>query len=317
MYCEYYYLILTFFMDDKELFLKCKVLSERIMLYRTQFIALLPEVSRRKLYAKHGYKGITEFASKLAGISPDTTRKIMAIAYKIKDNPFLKGKFESGKIGWSKLGVIIPVLTQDNQYDLVKKAETMSKSALEQLVRDYKVQTEFDPGVKTKFRRFSSLLSPKTLVKLRVIKAKFEKIYKKALSWDSAFELIIEALNNVEVKVNTNRSRGRNTVLKTTRYIPTSIKNDVNDRFEGKCAIENCLRSAQVLHHEKPFAVYSDHSQILPYCREHHEIFHYGFMNAEGVVDVYGKLENPMFKEINSKFQFYREEYVKSRRVLE
>jgi hypothetical protein len=304
-------------MDDKELFLKCKELSDKIMLYRTQFIALLPEVSSRKLYAKHGYQSISEFAAKLAGISPDTTRKIMAIVFKIKDNPFLKGKFESGKIGWSKMAVIIPVLTEANQFDLVRKAETMSKPALEQLVRDYKVQTKFDPGVKSKFSRFSSLLSPKTIVRLRVIKSKFEKIYKRVLTWDAAFDLILEALDNVEL-IRKSKSKSNFNKLKTaTRYVPVEVKNKVYDEFQGKCSVETCLRSAQVLHHGKPFAVYRDHSQILPYCREHHEILHYGFMNAKGEVDVYGKLEDPVFKEVNSKFQFYREEYVRSRRVRE
>ena len=85
-------------MTNKELYTRCLELSYKIREYRNQFIALLPEVAARELYLEHGMHSVYEFASKLAGLSHDTVRKVLKLNVDLGSSPVLKEKFLKGEI---------------------------------------------------------------------------------------------------------------------------------------------------------------------------------------------------------------------------
>ena len=190
--------------SDKQLYDECVRLSNALKLYRNQFIALLPEVNKRQLYKSHGMHSIFEFGAKLAGLSHDTVRKVLKLKNDLACKPTLNSLFDSGEIGWSKLAVVSKISTPQNEQLLASKLHTMSKSALEVLVKDA------DPGVgKTEREKFSVKIPPQILAKMRVAKLKLEKEADKIKRFEQFKQVNYEKIINEEIRPSVNEKMSR------------------------------------------------------------------------------------------------------------
>ncbi len=60
------------------------------------------------------------------------------------------------------------------------------------------------------------------------------------------------------------------------RHIPAAIQKTINEIFGTKCAMPNCGKPAEQIHHEKPFTKYKSHDPqtLKPLCKGHHELWH-------------------------------------------
>jgi hypothetical protein len=74
---------------------------------------------------------------------------------------------------------------------------------------------------------------------------------------------------------------GRNTqgpggIKKPSRYIPVKIKNLLKKEYGEKCAVPDCKKSKQTIHHTNRFALAGTHDPhyLAPLCKEHHLIAH-------------------------------------------
>jgi hypothetical protein len=218
---------------------------------------------------KHGLHSIYEFGAKLAGLSNETVSRVLKLEENLVDKPILKGMFASGETGWSKLEVAVKIVTSQNEAEIAKKLVTMSKSALETLVKDIKSLNTFRYEVV--LESFPVKLNSKTMNRLKVLKLNFEKKQKRPLSWEQLLNMMLDQCEHLpKKKIRTTRK------LKIkTRYIPAAIKSEVLAKTEQMCGHSNCNRAAQVLHHEIPFAVSGNHESLIPLCREHHDIVHH------------------------------------------
>lgn len=71
-----------------------------------------------------------------------------------------------------------------------------------------------------------------------------------------------------------------------TRYIPINIKRRIEEKHGRKCAFPKCNKPAVALHHTRRFAYSKNHDpeKIVPLCKKHHELAHYGEIKNEGEI---------------------------------
>jgi len=106
---------------------------------RRKFLGLLPEVERRRLYEKKGFRTIYDFAAKLAGVTRNHVDDILNADRSFEDKPVLKALLENGEVSVNKLIRVISIATKENQEELAEKLKILPKSALETMVRDEKI----------------------------------------------------------------------------------------------------------------------------------------------------------------------------------
>jgi hypothetical protein len=205
---------------NKELYARCLELSGMIKTYRNQFIALLPEVQRRRLFLEYGMHSVYEFAAKLAGLSHNTVRRVLKLESELADKPVLKKLFAQGAIGWSKIEVATKIVDNLGHEKVERILPSLSVSALRTLARDLKndvvglpsqndkmcfeltgeLSGSFDEKVectKSDFlENFTVKLRPHTLAQLRVLKQQLEKQSGYPLTWEQAMSSMIAKLQN-------------------------------------------------------------------------------------------------------------------------
>ncbi len=125
------------------------------------------EIMARKLYRELGYSSMNQYAETELGFSPRRTGDFMMLCRRLRKLPVLKGKVESGELGYTAARVIAPVVDQNNEKDWVDFAETHSRRELEREVKRAKKE------VVEEARGQASLLAaptsrPATVVRLRV-----------------------------------------------------------------------------------------------------------------------------------------------------
>lgn len=125
-------------LSDKELYSECKKWGFASLQARWKFEGLLPEVSRRRLYEKKGYKTIYDFARILCGMSFDQVNRVFSVYKLLIDTPILQNLLIEGKVSVNKLSRITSIATTSNQEELAKKVQILSQKAIEAYVRALK-----------------------------------------------------------------------------------------------------------------------------------------------------------------------------------
>lgn len=147
-------------LSDKVLLEQCVKFGREALLWRNKFRALLPEVDRRKLWAKKDYGSIYEFGERLAGLSMAQVAESLNVALRLEDKPALKELLESGEISVNKILRVMSIATVENEGELAEKVQILSKNALEVFVRDVKFSQESAleslPGQTLKDRRMQT-----------------------------------------------------------------------------------------------------------------------------------------------------------------
>jgi|GEM_PF-261433 len=124
--------------SDSQLYKKCKDYGRQSRIWKRKFAGTLPEVAKRELHKKRGYSSIYEFAGKLAGMTHEATHKILHIAGKLQDKPYLLKMLETGEQGWSKIEKVVWVATPQTEKEWAKRVKTMPRQALEVFVREHR-----------------------------------------------------------------------------------------------------------------------------------------------------------------------------------
>ena len=125
-------------LSDKQLFQLCQEYGMNARKWSRKFAALLPEVSKRELYIRHGFYSIYEFAAKLGGLNQKTVEEVLRVYRRVEDKPLLKAEIENQ--GWGKVRTVAAIATAENEETLASLVKTLSKKALEEYVRGMKRQ---------------------------------------------------------------------------------------------------------------------------------------------------------------------------------
>jgi hypothetical protein len=278
-------------LTDWELYKKCQEIGNLCLKYRKQFLGLLPEVERRKLYLQHGMHSIYEFAAKLAGVSREVVNEVLRIHRLLNNAPILQEKLVSGEIPYTKLRPIAKIVIQETEKVWLEKVETMSRPTLEVYVKEMKEQEKEHPtgsipvgcgSLPWKAEKDYEILSMKvnrrTAAKMRVLKQRFEKKLRKPLNWD---ETLQEILKLAEGKMQ-RKTLQRNTDA-TKRYIPATIRNQVLEKNQGICDAPNCNKPGIIFHHVERLALKPEHKpeKIKYLCKAHERIAHHSLIKNE------------------------------------
>jgi hypothetical protein len=226
--------------------------------WKKKFVALLPEIAKYNLHKEHGFQSIYEYAAKVGGVGRKTVEYVFQVQKHIEDKPALKEALP--KVGIHKIRTIATLATKENQQELAKKVQTMSKSALELYAREQKApKLEIPPGGNLTLLSFHVEL--KVELELRKLKEKGETFN------DVMKKLLAMVPKEKEVKP-------RKVKKSKSRPAPAQKRREVLAKTNGKCSIPNCNRPAEEIHHPKPWAKHKSHDELEPLCKPHHELAH-------------------------------------------
>jgi hypothetical protein len=240
-------------MTDNEFYAKCLEAGKYTKQWKNKFVSMLPEIVRRDLHRKYGFATIVEFAAKVGGVGKATVKAVFQLENHIKDKPVLKALIP--KVGVAKVRVIATIATKDNQHDLAKKIQNMSKVALEMYAREKRksnnIVTEEIPGYVRKKMSFG--LDEDVEFELRKFK---NDMGGDKIEWNDVIKVLLErALVEKESKKPLKKIAGKivgivklkKTQKKTRKKRVKTITRNSFDRkkLSCKCIFPGCNKPAQ------------------------------------------------------------------------
>lgn len=276
-------------LSDRELYNLCKKYGEQALCWRRKFIGLLPEIFKRKLYLEKGFGSIFEFAARLGGVSEEQVRRTLSLEEKFQSMKILHSALVNGDISIGKLVRVASIATIENQECLVKQAQTLSKRALETLVRDERLAAcESVPGHKSGQQNSLTVKCIENLIAKPQNQLHFSpenqarllELQNKGIDIN---ELLKEFLDKREKEIKEEKEKIAEKLIekeklsqKQSKHIPTMVERVLKREYGTKCSIATCKRPAENLHHTLRFALHSSHDPhyIAPLCKEHHLIAH-------------------------------------------
>jgi hypothetical protein len=301
-------------MTDEELYKLCRKFGSAALEARRKFAGLLPEVFKRKLYARKRFSSIFEFAAKLAGMSKEQVSLILNLEKKFEDKPVLHEALVSGEVSVNKLVRVASIANVENQGELFEKMKNLSNRAVEVFVKDVKnsmVETEKSGSgvdVKNQNGYLKPLFDLKSLhvqtfntdLKLdEDVKRELLEMQEKGIDVNEFLRSVLkERREKIEEKkdeiarrkgvvkkvgketgkeiVSNQKSIADAQKFNSSRYIPVAVRKIIKEEHGTKCSYPGCSKQAQILHHTRRFALVHDHNPcfIAPLCAAHHEIAH-------------------------------------------
>jgi hypothetical protein len=262
-------------LTDKQLYKLCQEFGANARKWKRKFEALLPEVEKRKLYKKHGFYSIFEFAAKIGGVGRKSVEEILRVSRKIENKPLLKAEMETQ--GWAKIRAVSRLVENEDEEKLVEIVKTMPIRVIEETVR-LKKRDETPNVWESKSVTMSFSVDSNTEFKLRKFKQKIEKEKGEKISFN---EVLKELLTKVEEVPKKERKVSVEKKPTTTRYVPAAKKREVEAKHKGKCAFLGCNKPHEVLHHPNRWAFTKNHKKITPLCKTHHQLAHSGMIENE------------------------------------
>ena len=305
-------------MSDNDLYRHCQEVGRNVRKWRNQFVALLPEVYKRRLYRRKSFCSIHEFAAKIGGLSHSMVDEVLRIDEKLKDKPKLKSLIP--KIGISKLRTVACVAKKSTDKFWAEKVQKMTRKTLEIYIKDTKFPGEsesrsvslplFDGGngksesqnlklyVQDK-STFSMQLTDETIFNLRLLKQKLEKESKQTLCWDDVIKiaarklLISEPKRQYKARPSKSRavparkkrepskSRAISADKKQKRSESKPIAAKKKREQSKKCIVPGCNKPTEIIHHPDRYSITKNHNRLAPMCKAHHELAHLGHLDEE------------------------------------
>ena len=305
-------------LSDRELLNLCETYGRETLVARRKFAGLLPEVARRHLYLKKNCSSLYMFAALLAGMSHQQVDVVLRLEKRFQNKAILRQALVGGEVSVNKLVRIIPLITDQNQQELLNTIKKLSNRALEIFVREQKIAntsgsgssavnaststnatkaTSASPATPSPSpqtnadRRPSSHIPPQTLHVQTLslapdVEKELEEIQNKGIDIN---QLLREMLQLRRAQINTRKAefdaqeRQKSADLAviskpTSRYIPRKIVRLIKAEFGNKCSRPGCTKIAAHIHHQRPFAKYGTHS---PYYLEPLCLGHHELAHAD------------------------------------
>jgi len=144
-------------------------------------------------------------------------------------------------------------------------------------------------------KTFTMQIDNDTEFELRKFKQKLEKERKEPVDWNSTLkemakratyenikeekplkELVKKASKEKQVRpiLIVKKESASEPRTKTTRYIPSKIKHELNKNYSGHCAYHGCNKPAENIHHKDGYSITKTHENLIPLCKTHHDFAH-------------------------------------------
>ena len=266
---------------DEKLYELCKLYGERARFWRQKFIGLLPEVNRRRLFEKKGFQTILEFAAKLAGVGEKQLDMVLNLEKRFQDKPDLHKALVNGEVSVNKLARVVSISTPENQSFLAEQVKILPQKALETFVRDEKSlrAQELDGRSPILQGLVAEEILEEKLELSQEVKEKLHELKNKGIDVN---QLILSAIQKREEEIAEEKAEivfeqeNADKKEKTSRHISVKIEKLTQKEYGDKCAVPNCQKKSEQIHHTLPFALLKNHNPyfLKPLCKEHHAIAH-------------------------------------------
>lgn len=269
-------------LSDLSLWNKCLFYGKESRRWRDKFLGMLPEIERRKLYIKKGFSSVFEFAYITGGVNKEQVQRVLGLEKKFEKFNKIHNLLVTGAVSVSKLSRIAGMVSEENQNDLSDKVQLLSKGALEQYVRDEKMNimqtcTESVPG--------HGMVRPVELRSKDDLELTEELLYRLHELKRKGFDInamLMEFLDMREKEIQQKKiaiageMAGRREEKPLSRHVPVSVRNIVYEEQGKVCAAPACGKPSKNLHHADRYGVTQQHDPfyLVPLCSEHHEIAH-------------------------------------------
>lgn len=105
-----------------------------------KLLALLPKIYENKIYHEKGFATIEEYAGKLAGLSKGVVQKTLRIVKHLENKPELQKMIKTQ--GIHKVAIVAKFATPETDSDFADKVEHMSKSGLQELSKEIRIEQQ-------------------------------------------------------------------------------------------------------------------------------------------------------------------------------
>ncbi len=124
--------------------------AQRYLIAEADLLEIIIEIDKERIYEEFGLTHLTPYCIKHLGLSEDVAANFVRVARKSQQVPELKVAIEEGRLSVTKAKAIASVITSENQSIWIEKAETLSKSKLEEQVAIASPQTRKPEKAKIK-----------------------------------------------------------------------------------------------------------------------------------------------------------------------
>lgn len=278
-------------LSDLHLYELCKQYGKNTLIWRQKFVGLLPEVFKRKLYEQHSFSSIFEFAKKLAGISEEQVRLVLNLEKRFRDKRILHRMLINGNVSVNKLYKVASIATVENQQVLAEQVKILPCKTLETLARDERmvksnlqiVHVNSNPSQIGLFGKSEVSSNPGRGQDLQLSEEVRKRLLELQRKGFDINQLLTEFLDKRDVEIKGKKDeiaeglkeRQKN-VNENSRHIPAKVKKIIQEEHGTKCAVPNCNKPSEHLHHALPFALGRNHNPhyLIPLCKDHHIITH-------------------------------------------
>ncbi len=95
----------------------------------------LLDLAERRAYQELGFHSIEQYAETRYGMQPSTTREYLSVGRRLEELPSIDEAIRDGRLGWSKVRVIVRVATLETELDWIEFAVTHTVRQLETQAR--------------------------------------------------------------------------------------------------------------------------------------------------------------------------------------
>ena len=268
---------------------------------------VLREIYHHRVFYDLGYRSLMDYAISALGLSPDVAYNHCTVAKKSEDLPEVRKAISDGAITVSAVRHMAPILTQENQREMIELGSGLTQTELRRevakrnpelaevpekarYVREDRLALELrvSEELMKKLRRAQDLVSQSgrklasleetmdamvdVFLEKRDPLKKAERVEKSNQSTD---ELTLTAVKSAPVRI-----IRKNKLIRTA--IPASMRHAVLLRTQGQCSHKNAegIQCNQIrwlhLHHLKPLSEGGKHEteNLTLLCSGHHRMIH-------------------------------------------
>ena len=256
-------------MTDSEFYRLHKKIGANSLKWRCKFIGMRPEAYKRRLHEKHNFTSIFEYAAKLCGLSERRVREVLNLEEKFQGLPALHRLLVSGEVSSNKLSRVASIATLELEDELSQKVQILSSRALETMVRDFKSENGLG-----KAQNGAELTHVREFKLSEAAREKLLELEDRGLD---ANQILLELLEKREADIRIEKDQiAENLEEADSGYIQAKVKMVLKKEYGTMCAVPNCKKPAEHLHHTARFSLTKRHDPrfLAPLCRAHHEIAH-------------------------------------------
>jgi len=122
-------------LSDSELWVLFSELGTFTRQARQRFLAMLPEISRRRLHRRRSFPSLLACAQQVGGVSQRTVESILALHRRLRTTPRIWRLVETAEVGWSVIDRVPQALLEADPIAWERNLRELSKREIEALVR--------------------------------------------------------------------------------------------------------------------------------------------------------------------------------------